>query len=221
MKDTASLVTEPALASAPSISPEAQSFAAFLQEAADLVDILYEAPALEDATDLDAIVTTLEELLENSRDYEEGCDLENDLLSEVDDDGAYECPTALPQTSPTTTTSTARRNVLGTRRNGRRGPTMPTTATSSSNISRRAKLPTCKCSTLQGGQLCSWPPFLGMPSMSHRQRGEHPWEGGHTDPSEAQGRKRKRPSERSVERDPRADEQKPDMRRSPPGRASQ
>ncbi len=63
--------------------------------------------------------------------------------------------------------------------------------------------------------------LVRMPSTSHRQRGEHPWEGGHTDPSEAQGRKRERPSERSVERDPRADEQRSDMRRSFPGRASE
>ena len=86
-----------AFASAPTFSPALHDFATFLQEAASLVDTLYETGALEDATDLDAIVTSLEELLEDNGDFEEGCDLENDLLSEVDEDGAHEIATELPE----------------------------------------------------------------------------------------------------------------------------
>ena len=58
------------------------------------------------------------------------------------------------------------------------------------------------------------------PSMGFSQRVEVPQGGGHTDLSEAQGRKRERPSEGSAERDLRADEQKPDMRRGLLGRAT-
>jgi hypothetical protein len=73
--------------SAPTISSDVRSFAAFVQEAAELVDILYASAHFEDAEDLDSIVTELEELLEDNGDYEDGADLENDLLSKVDQDG--------------------------------------------------------------------------------------------------------------------------------------
>lgn len=86
-----------AFASAPTLPPAVLAFAAFVQETADLVDRLYEAGALRAATDLDALVTTLEELLEDVGDFEEGDDLENDLLSEVDEDGAHEIATELPE----------------------------------------------------------------------------------------------------------------------------
>jgi len=56
--------------------------------------------------------------------------------------------------------------------------------------------------------------------MGFSQRVEVPQGGGHADLSEAQGRKRERPSGGSAERDLRADEQEPDMRRSSLGRAA-
>lgn len=81
----------------PTLAPDLRSFLAFVNEASELVDILFEAGDLQDAEDLDAIVAALEELLEDNGDFEEGCDLENDLLSEVDEDGAHEIATELPE----------------------------------------------------------------------------------------------------------------------------
>ena len=74
-----------------------RSFLGFLDDAAVAVDALYEMGDLVAAEDLDAIVADLEALLEDTGDYEEGDDLENDLLSEVDEDGAHERPTELPE----------------------------------------------------------------------------------------------------------------------------
>jgi hypothetical protein len=74
-----------------------RSFLGFLDDAAAAVDALYEVGDLVAAEDLDAIVADLEALLEDTGDFEEGGDLENDLLSEVDEDGAHERPTELPE----------------------------------------------------------------------------------------------------------------------------
>lgn len=76
--------------SAPTISRDIRSFASFVQEAAELVDILYEGDLLDDAEDLDAIVTELEELLEDNGDYEDGVDLEYDLASEAEENGGLD-----------------------------------------------------------------------------------------------------------------------------------
>lgn len=81
----------------PPLPLDLQSFLAFVGEAAELVDILFEAGALQDAEDLDAIVADLEERLEVNGDDEDGADFENDLLSEVDEDGAHEIATELPE----------------------------------------------------------------------------------------------------------------------------
>ncbi len=74
-----------------------RSFLGFLDDAAVAVDALYKMGDLVAAEDLDAIVADLEALLEDTGDYEEGGDLENDLLSEVDEDGAHEIATELPE----------------------------------------------------------------------------------------------------------------------------
>jgi hypothetical protein len=73
------------------------SYLGFLDDAAVAVDALYEMGDLVAAEDLDAIVADLEALLEDTGDLEEGSDLENDLLSEVDEDGAHEIATELPE----------------------------------------------------------------------------------------------------------------------------
>lgn len=61
------------------------------------MDWLYETGFLHAAEALDALVTEVEELLEDNGDFEEGADLENDELSEIDEDGAHEFATALPE----------------------------------------------------------------------------------------------------------------------------
>jgi hypothetical protein len=76
---------------------ELRSYLAFLDDAAVAVDALYEMGDLVAAEDLDAIVADLEALLEDTGDLEEGSDLENDLLSEVDEDGAHEIATEFPE----------------------------------------------------------------------------------------------------------------------------
>ena len=65
--------------------------------AAATVDALYEAGRQDAAENLDALLADVEELLEDTGDFEEGGDLENDELSEVDEDGAHERATALPE----------------------------------------------------------------------------------------------------------------------------
>lgn len=68
-----------------------------VEEAGRTVDHLYETGRLRAAEDLDVLLSEAEELLEDVGDYEEGADLENDLLSEIDEDGAHERPTELPE----------------------------------------------------------------------------------------------------------------------------
>jgi len=80
-----------------SLSAALRSYLGFLTDAAVAVDALYEMGDLVAAEDLDAIVADLEALLEDTGDFEEGGDLENDLLSEVDEDGAHEIATELPE----------------------------------------------------------------------------------------------------------------------------
>jgi hypothetical protein len=43
------------------------------------------------------MLSEAEELLEDVGDYEEGADLEKDLLSEIDEDAGHERPTELPE----------------------------------------------------------------------------------------------------------------------------
>ena len=74
-----------------------RSYLGFLADAAAAVDALYDMGDLVAAEDLDAIVADLEALLEDTGDFEEAGDLENDLLSEVDEDGAHEIATELPE----------------------------------------------------------------------------------------------------------------------------
>lgn len=78
-----------AFASAPTLSPAVLAFAVFVQETADLVDRLYEAGALRAATDLDALVTTLEELLEDVA-HEIATELPEDETHDDDLDFAWE-----------------------------------------------------------------------------------------------------------------------------------
>lgn len=73
------------------------ALATLVQRAADTVDWLYESGHLDAAEELDGLVADIEELLEDTGDYEEGADLENDELSEVDEDGAHEFATTLPE----------------------------------------------------------------------------------------------------------------------------
>lgn len=61
-----------------------------------MVEALYTAGMFDVAEDLDALLAEVEELLEDNGDFEE-CDLENDQLSEVDEDGAHEMATELPE----------------------------------------------------------------------------------------------------------------------------
>ena len=81
----------------PTLPRPVAAFAALVQRATDTVDYLYEAGHLDAAQVLDALVADAEELLEDTGDYEEGADLENDELSEVDEDGAHEFATDLPE----------------------------------------------------------------------------------------------------------------------------
>ena len=83
--------------SGPTVPKPVAALAAVVQRAADAVDSLYEAGHLDAAEDLDAILSEAEQLLEDIGDYEDGADLENDLLSEVDEDGAHEFATELPE----------------------------------------------------------------------------------------------------------------------------
>lgn len=68
-----------------------------VNSAGELVDRLYETHRLREAEHLDALLTETEELLEDVGDYEEGTDLENDLLSEIDEEGGHEIATELPE----------------------------------------------------------------------------------------------------------------------------
>lgn len=81
----------------PTLSQQFVALATLVQRGGDLVDWLYESGHLHAAEALDALVTEVEELLEDNGDFEEGADLENDELSEVDEDGAHEFATALPE----------------------------------------------------------------------------------------------------------------------------
>lgn len=73
------------------------ALATLAERMASAVDSLYEAGCLDAAEDLDALLADVEEVLEDNGDYGEGGDLENDELSEVDEDGAHEFATALPE----------------------------------------------------------------------------------------------------------------------------
>lgn len=81
----------------PTLPRAVATLATLVELAADTVDLLYEAGHLEAAEDLDALLAEAEELLEDNGDYEESGDLENDELSEVDEDGAHELATELPE----------------------------------------------------------------------------------------------------------------------------
>ncbi len=81
----------------PALSADLVAFAEVVQEASETVDFLYATGRLKAAEDLDALVTEAEELLEDNGDFEDDGDRENDLLSEVDEDGAHERPTELPE----------------------------------------------------------------------------------------------------------------------------
>jgi len=81
----------------PTLPRSAVALATLAERAANVVDSLYEAGCLDAAEDLDALLADIEELLEENGDHEEGGDLENDDLSEVDEDGAHEFATALPE----------------------------------------------------------------------------------------------------------------------------
>ena len=86
-----------AFPSGPALSRKQRHVIRLVQAAAKLVDRLYETDRLREAEHLDALLSETEELLEDVGDYEEGMDLENDLLSEVDEDGAHEIATQLPE----------------------------------------------------------------------------------------------------------------------------
>lgn len=75
----------------------AAALATLAERAANAVDSLYEAGCLDAAENLDALLADVEELLEENGDYEDSGDLENDELSEVDEDGAHEFATSLPE----------------------------------------------------------------------------------------------------------------------------
>lgn len=81
----------------PTLSRDQRRLVRLVHAAGDLVDRLYASRRLREAEDLDALLCEAEELLEDVGDYEEGADLENDLLSEVDEDGAHEAATNLPE----------------------------------------------------------------------------------------------------------------------------
>lgn len=68
-----------------------------VSRATRLVDALYESGRLDEAERLDALLVDAEALLEDTGDFEENGDLENDLLSEVDEDAGHERPTELPE----------------------------------------------------------------------------------------------------------------------------
>jgi hypothetical protein len=84
-------------ASGPTLSRKQLRLIRLVNAAGDLVDRLYEARRFRQAEHLDALLSETEELLEDNGDYEEGADLENNLLSEVDEDGAHEIATELPE----------------------------------------------------------------------------------------------------------------------------
>ena len=81
----------------PTLAPALREAIALVEAAGCLTDTLYARRRFQAAEDLDALVTAAEELLEDTGDYEEGADLENDLLSEVDEEGAHERATELPE----------------------------------------------------------------------------------------------------------------------------
>ena len=84
-----------------------RALARLVDAAARTVDRLYETGRLCAAEDLDALLSVAEELLEDVGDGEEGCDRENDFLSEVDEDGARSARLSFPSTRSTMTTSTS------------------------------------------------------------------------------------------------------------------
>lgn len=81
----------------PALSRRQRRLIRLVNAAGELVDRLYETRRFRQAEDLDALLSETEELLEDVGDYEEGGDLENDLLSEVDEDGAHEIATEFPE----------------------------------------------------------------------------------------------------------------------------
>ncbi len=86
-----------AYATGPALSRNQRRLIQLVDAAGDLVDRLYAARRFRQAEDLDALLSEAEELLEDIGDYEEGSDRENDLLSDVDEDGGHERPTELPE----------------------------------------------------------------------------------------------------------------------------
>lgn len=81
----------------PALSRGQRRLIRLVHSAGELVDRLYETHRFREAELLDAHLSEIEELLEDVGDYEEGADLENDLLSEVDEEGAHEIATDLPE----------------------------------------------------------------------------------------------------------------------------
>jgi len=81
----------------PTLPRSVVALAVLAERAANAVDSLYAAGCLDAAEDLDALLADVEGLLEDNGGHEEGGDLENDELSEVDEDGAHEFATALPE----------------------------------------------------------------------------------------------------------------------------
>lgn len=81
----------------PALSARVRALAGAVELVGWIVDRLYESGWSESAESLDAALTEAEELLEDVGDFEETADLENDLLSEVDESGAHERPTELPE----------------------------------------------------------------------------------------------------------------------------
>ncbi|MEO6325918.1 MAG: hypothetical protein ABIQ65_14935, partial [Thermoanaerobaculia bacterium] len=86
-----------AMSAFPTLSRGVRSLAEVVEKATRTVDHLYETGRFHAAENLDALLTEAEEFLEDVGDFEEGGDFENDLLSEVDEEGAHEFATGLPE----------------------------------------------------------------------------------------------------------------------------
>lgn len=86
-----------AIPTGPHVRAQVRALARTVERAGRAVDRLYEAGRYRQAEDLDALLAEAEELLEDVGDFEENGDRENDLLSEVDEDGGHERATELPE----------------------------------------------------------------------------------------------------------------------------